>query len=113
MLVNPGGAPVEVTLHVLAPDGVTAPADVSVTVPAKSTVQAPPGLLASAPGASVVVTSQGGGILAMGDAASLLPRGCHRLRAVDGRPGPQLRRPLTRRVPAPPLPPGAFVSTPT
>jgi Family of unknown function (DUF5719) len=71
VLVNPGAEPVDVTLHLVGPPGASASADVIVTVPAMSTVAAPPDLLASAPGAGVLVTSGGGGIVAMGASRSV------------------------------------------
>jgi hypothetical protein len=70
VLVNPGETSVTVMLHLVAPAGASPAADVSVTLPAASTVAAPPGFLASAPGAGVVVTAQGGGIVAMGASTS-------------------------------------------
>ena len=73
VLVNPGAEAVDVTLHLLAPDGTTGAADVTVTVPPTASLLAPPGFLASASGASVLVTSQGGGIVAMGASTSRLP----------------------------------------
>jgi hypothetical protein len=73
VLVNPGTEAVDVTLHLLAPDGSTAAGDVTVTVPAKASLLAPPGFLASASGASVRVFSAGGGIVAMGASTSALP----------------------------------------
>jgi hypothetical protein len=75
VLVNPGAAPVIVTLHLVMPAGIAGVPDVTVTVPAASSAEAPPGFWASAPGAGVVVTSQGGGIVAMGASASQLPKG--------------------------------------
>ena len=75
VLVNPGDASVVVTLHLVMPAGTAGVPDVTVTVPAASSAGAPPGFWASAPGAGVVVTSQGGGIVAMGASASQLPKG--------------------------------------
>ncbi|MFI5042046.1 MAG: hypothetical protein ACHQNA_09400, partial [Acidimicrobiales bacterium] len=75
VLVNPGDRAVDVTLHLLALDGSTPSADVTVNVPATSSVPAPAPFLASAPGASVLVRSQGTGVLAMGASTSRLPTG--------------------------------------
>jgi hypothetical protein len=74
VLVNPGTDSVAVTLHLLGPDGSSPAADVTLTLPPSSAVEAPPGFLASAAGASVLVTSQGGGVVAMGASTSKVPK---------------------------------------
>jgi len=89
VLVNPGDAPVVATLHLVAPAGVPAASDVTVSIPARSSVAAPPGFLASAPAASVLVTDQGGGIVAMGASTSQLPKGVAAYALSMGVPVPQ------------------------
>ena len=71
VLVNPGSDPVRVTLHLLAPTGGAPAGDVIVTVPPASTAGAPAGFLASVPSASVLVTTDGGPIVALGASTSL------------------------------------------
>lgn len=73
VIVNPAAEPVEVVLHLLPADGAAPAADVTLTVPAMSSLEAPQEFLASAHGSSVLVSSQGGGIVAMGASTSLLP----------------------------------------
>jgi Family of unknown function (DUF5719) len=75
VVMNPGSDPVEVTLHLLAPDGATPAPDVTITIPAASAVGAPAGFLASAPTASVAVTAAEGGVVALGASTSLGGKG--------------------------------------
>jgi hypothetical protein len=75
ILANPGSVPATVKLHLLAPAGAKAAADVSVDLPAGSVVTVPTAFLASAPVASVLATSDGPPILALGVSSSLGNRG--------------------------------------
>ncbi|MBI3647678.1 MAG: hypothetical protein HY240_02810, partial [Actinobacteria bacterium] len=69
-LSNPGGTPVVVVLHLLPRAGEPAPPDATVQVPPGSTVGAPADFLAADPAAAVLVTTEGGTIVAAGTSSS-------------------------------------------
>jgi hypothetical protein len=75
VLVNPGDVAVDVTLHLLAPQGAAPAADITVTVPPASAKGAPAAFLGSATDASVLVRASGGDIVALGASTSLGPDG--------------------------------------
>jgi hypothetical protein len=69
VIANPGDADLRVVLRLLTP-GSTAVADRTMVVPARSAVGAPRGFLAESPQASVLVTSEGGDVVAAGSSTS-------------------------------------------
>ena len=75
VLVDPGNAPVTVTLHALAPQGQTPPPDVTLTIAAGSVVRAPSGFLAQVDQAAIEVHSEGGDVIAMAASTSLGVKG--------------------------------------
>jgi hypothetical protein len=74
LLANPGDVEAVVTLRLLPLDGGEA-AEVTVRVPAAKLVEAPANFLAGAPDASVLVTSDGAPIVALGSTTSLGTKG--------------------------------------
>jgi Family of unknown function (DUF5719) len=88
VLVNPGSDPVRVTLHLLTPASDAPVEDVTVTVPPASTVGAPGGFLESAPTASVLVTTDGGTVVALGASTSLGDKGIAGYALAAGLPVP-------------------------
>jgi hypothetical protein len=75
VLMNPGSDPVEVTLHLLAPEGTVPAADVVLMIPAATAVGAPGAFLASAPTACVQVTTTQGAVVVMSASSSLGAKG--------------------------------------
>jgi Family of unknown function (DUF5719) len=70
VLANPSDRAAAVVLHLLAPAGASPATDITVNVPASSVAGVPAAFLASAPQASVLVTSDGPPIVAMGESTS-------------------------------------------
>lgn len=75
VLVDPGNAPVTVTLHALVTQGQTPPPDVTLTISPGSVVQAPSGFLAEVHQAAIEVRSVGGDVIAMAASTSLGVKG--------------------------------------
>ena len=71
VLVNPGPAEAQVTLHLLGAPGESLPADITVVVGPSSATSAPASFLSSDPEAAVLVRSTGAQILALGASTSL------------------------------------------
>lgn len=71
VLVNPASTAAHATLHLITHAGEEPDADVVVTIPAGGTAGAPAGFLASAPDASVLVSTDGAALVAMGSSTSL------------------------------------------
>ena len=74
LIANPGDVEAVVTLRLLPLDGGD-PTEVTVRVPAASLAEAPADFLAEAPDASVLVTSDGAPIVALGSTTSLGTKG--------------------------------------
>ena len=75
VLVNPGSAPVTVTLHALPPSGQASPPDITLSIAAGSVFQAPRGFLAQVDRAAIEVRSVGGDVVAMAASTSLGVKG--------------------------------------
>ncbi len=71
VIVNPGNTAVTVTLHALAPEGVTPPPDITLVIPAGSVRSAPPDFLNEDPRSAIEVRSDGGAVIAMAASTSL------------------------------------------
>jgi Family of unknown function (DUF5719) len=87
VLVNPGDAPVHITLGLLQKGDRGAGPDTTITVPPGRAVGAPAGFLQQGPGASVLVTSDGG-IVALGTSSSGGKRGLDSYASAVGLPIP-------------------------
>jgi Family of unknown function (DUF5719) len=74
VVVNPGDAVVDVTFRLL-PEDEGAADEVTITIPAASVALAPAAFLQAAPDASVLVTSEGGSVVALGASTSLGTQG--------------------------------------
>ena len=71
VLVNPGAAAVDVSLHLIGSAGATLPSDITVNVPADSVAAAPQAFMSAAPQAAVLVRSASAPIIALGASTSL------------------------------------------
>jgi hypothetical protein len=71
VIVNPGNTTVTVTLHALAPEGVTPPPDITFVVPAASVRTAPRDFLNEDHRSAIEVRAEGGDVIAMAASTSL------------------------------------------
>lgn len=86
VLVNPGARDAEVTLRFLPAGDGGVPDPVTVAVPAATAVNAPAAFLELAPAASVLVTAEGGQVVAIGASTSRGVLGLSRYALVMGTP---------------------------
>lgn len=86
VLVNPGTRDAEVTLRFLPAGEAGVPDPVTVAVPAATAVNAPAAFLELAPAASVLVTAEGGEVVAIGASTSRGVLGLSRYALVMGTP---------------------------